>query len=221
MVPELCDGPLEEVHRQTHGHPPRLRERDAKRRGRARRPLRSGSRRAHPHQPGREGAPRRRRRKGRVHAGHEGADGRVAPPRSGGGQRGHQRKRQPHLAASCPRHQEVLRQHSLENSRTRRERVRAEVQGGELHHQVREVLHPHRRRRRGAARRRARAHHLGLVDVDLPRALLPRRVLPLRARHLHSPLLLCGDRRGVPLRHPHQGLQLPREVQQRQYLRVR
>lgn len=88
---------------------------------------------------------------------------------------------------------------------------------GAVHHAVRARLYAGRRRRcrrahhPAAARARPRARRgAGVGHMALPRAHVPRRELPLRARHQHSALVLRRARRREPRGRSREGIELPR-----------
>ncbi len=95
-----------------------------------------------------------------------------------------------------------------ENSGPGGELQQQKGQGGELHHQICPVLHPHRGLCRPGPGPGAPSLCGGLGGLGAEGPHLPGGVLPLRAGHLRASQLLWGHRRGLPPGHPGQGRQL-------------
>ena len=218
VLPGLRHREIAQIHSGAHGHPSRSRYGAPRRQGSPRFPRGSVRRRNHSRERGRKGASRRRDIDRRNRFRHQGADGRISAARRRDGRRGAQRHRQSDFPRGNRGHQGFLRFDGRQNSGPRGKRFRTEIPCGKFHNQIRPLLHARRRHNRLASRRYPRGGNGRVVGLDLPRAQLPRRVLPMRARHLHSAVFLRGHRRRVALRHTHKRLQFSRETQCRNVL---
>ena len=116
-----------------------------------------------------------------------------------------------------PHDEGIRRVDGLEDPRTRRGRELAQVARGAVHHALRARLHAGGRRRGRRARRPAAARAsprarcgAGVGHMALPRAHVPRRELPLRARHQHPALVLRRAWRCEPRGRSREGIELPR-----------